>query len=228
MPDLAAQLAYSQSELFGVGVKNVKTRGNNVYGTSMMKAPYIVALGGTLRPNSSTEKALRLAAAAAERMGAKTMVLAGPALDLPLYAPHVSERSEKAKRLIAELRKADGVILASPGYHGSISGVVKNTLDYVEDMSKDASPYFHGRAVGLIATGAGWQGAVSALKAERDIVHALRGWPTPFGLAINTLETGFDSEGRTSSPKLQNQIETLAQEVVDFALLRGMALDKAS
>lgn len=189
-----------------------------MYETSTQDAPYIVALGGTLRPNSQTEKALRLAAAAAERLGARTTVLAGPAIDLPLYAPDKLERSPEAQALIAELRRADGIILGSPVYHGSISGVVKNMLDYVEDTSKDTLPYFKGRAVGLIATGAGWQGAVCTLQAMRGIVHALRGWPTPFGLAINTVETGFDPEGRTSSPKLQEQIETLAGEVVDFAL----------
>lgn len=190
----------------------------SVYETSSKRAPYIVAVGGTLKPNSVTERALRLAAAAAERLGAETAVLAGPALDLPLYAPHKAQRSAEAVRLIAELRRADGIILASPGYHGSISGVVKNMLDYVEDMSKDPLPYFKGRAVGLIATGGGWQGAVSALQALRSIVHALRGWPTPLGIAINTVETRFDVEGRPSNPKLQQQMETLAREVMDFAL----------
>lgn len=186
--------------------------------TFMNRAPYIVVLGGTLKPNSATESALRLAASAAERLGAKAVVLAGPALDLPLYAPHKSERSAEAEQLVAELRKADGIILGSPGYHGSISGVVKNTLDYVQDMSKDPLPYFKGRAVGLIATGGGWQGAVSALQALRSIVHALRGWPTPFGLAINTCETSFNADGRASSAKLAEQIETVAREVVEFAL----------
>lgn len=200
---------------------------SSVYGTYTKKAPYIVALGGTLRPNSSTEKALRLAAAAAARLGAETTVVAGQALDLPLYAPDKPERSAEAQTLIAELRRADGIILGSPGYHGSMSGAVKNILDYVEDMSKDASPYFKGRAVGLIATGAGWQGAVGALQALRGVIHALRGWPTPFGLAINTLETGFDAEGNASTRKLEEQIETVAREVVDFALQRVTATDES-
>ena len=44
--------------------------------------------------------------------------------------------------------------------------------------------------MGLIATAAGWQAAVSTLQALRTITHALRGWPTPMGLAINTAEPG--------------------------------------
>ncbi|WP_084396884.1 NADPH-dependent FMN reductase [Henriciella aquimarina] len=184
------------------------------------KTPYIVVLGGALRPNSSTEKALRLAAAAAEKLGAKTKVFAGPALDLPFYAPEKPERSAEAEALVAELRKADGIIIGSPGYHGSFSGYVKNVLDYVEDMSKDAEPYFKGRAVGIIATGAGWQGAVGTLQALRNVVHALRGWPTPFGLAINTIEGGFDAEGQALTARLQAQIEMLAGEVVEFAMQR--------
>ena len=54
------------------------------------------------------------------------------------------------RRMIAALRRANGVILSTPCYHGSVSGLVKNALDYTEDMCKDPEPYLDGRAVGLI------------------------------------------------------------------------------
>jgi len=185
--------------------------------------PYIVGIGGTTRANSSTEKALNVALAAAERLGAEIKLLGAEALDLPMYAPEKPGRAPAAERFVAEIRRADGIILGSPGYHGGISGLVKNAIDYVEDLSKDASPYFQGRAVGLIATGAGWQGAIVTLSALRGVVHALRGWPTPLGVAVNTLEPCFDENGACLSPKLKEQLETLAREVVDFALHRGTA-----
>jgi FMN reductase len=187
------------------------------------KRLYVIGIGGTTRANSSTEKALKFALAAAQALGAETALLGAEALDLPMYAPEKPERSAAVQRLIAEIRRADGLILASPGYHGGISGLVKNALDYVEDLAQDASPYFQGRAVGLIATGAGWQGAVVTLAALRGVVHALRGWPTPLGVPVNTLEPCFDAEGRCVSPKLKEQLEILAHQVVDFALHRGTA-----
>jgi FMN reductase len=187
------------------------------------KSIYIVGIGGTTRAGSSTEKALKVALAAASALGAETRLLGAEDLILPMYAPEKTERAPAARLFIEEIRKADGIILASPGYHGSISGLVKNAIDYVEDLAKDASPYIQGRAVGLIATGAGWQGAVATLIALRSVVHSLRGWPTPLGVPVNTLEPCFDADGNCVSPKLNEQLQILSREVVDFALHRGTA-----
>ena len=78
--------------------------------------------------------------------------------------------SRASGRLIAALRRADGVIIATPCYHGSVSGLLKNALDYVEDMAQDPHPYFDGRAVGLIVCGSGWQTTAITLSALRSIV----------------------------------------------------------
>ncbi len=182
-----------------------------------MATPYIVAVGGTLRANSSTERAMRHVLDAAERSGAKTRLISGPALQLPLYQPDNPERSEAARELVAELALADGIVLGSPGYHGSISGLVKNALDYAEDLRADRRPYLSGRAVGCIATAGGWPGAVNTLGALRDIVHALRGWPTPLGAAINSAEKVFDEQGRCQVPRVAQMLDLIAGEVMSFA-----------
>ncbi|HSY95371.1 MAG TPA: NAD(P)H-dependent oxidoreductase, partial [Steroidobacteraceae bacterium] len=124
-----------------------------------MGAPYIVAVGGTLRANSTTERAMRYVLDAAQRAGARTKLISGASLQLPLYQPDNAERSDAARDLVAELALADGIVLGSPGYHGSISGLVKNALDYAEDLRTDVRPYFSGRAVGCIATAGGWSAA---------------------------------------------------------------------
>src|SRR6516165_9731910 len=104
--------------------------------------------------------AMRQVLAAARGAGAETLLISGAALQLPMYEPDNAERSEAARQLVAQLARADGVLLASPGYHGSISGLVKNALDYVEDLRGDARPYLSGRAVGCIGVAGGWQAAV--------------------------------------------------------------------
>lgn len=180
-------------------------------------SPYVVALGGTTRANSSTEKALRVALAAAQRAGARTLLIGGPELDFPNYAPERSERPEAATRITAEIARADGLLIGSPGYHGGISGLVKNALDYIEDLARSDRPYLSGRAVGCIATGAGHQGAVVTLGALRTVTHALRGWPTPLGAAINTAEPVFDADGHCIDPRTASILETIGQEVVTFA-----------
>jgi FMN reductase len=180
------------------------------------RAPRIVGIGGTTRANSSTERAVRLALAAAEAEGAEITMLGPDALLLPHYAPEKPERDEMMQRLIATLRAADGVILGSPGYHGGISGMMKNALDYIEDMRGDERPYLSGRAVGCIVSAAGWQAGVTTLTALRSVVHALRGWPTPLGVCFNTTEKVFDESGRPNE-QLTAQLNIVAREVTAFA-----------
>jgi FMN reductase len=154
---------------------------------------------------------------AAQRRGARTKLISGALLQLPLYQPENPERSEGARYLVGELALADGIVLGSPGYHGSISGLVKNALDYAEDLRTDSRPYFSGRAVGCIATAGGWPGAVNTLGALRDIVHALRGWPTPLGAAINAADQVFDASGACLVPRVAQVLDLMAEEILSFA-----------
>jgi len=154
-----------------------------------MAAPHIVALGGTLRAESATGRLLAAALAKAEARGARTTLLTGNDIAFPHYEPGAAEGDPRLVRYLEALRSADAIIVGSPGYHGTLSGLVKTALDYVEHLSKDARPYLDGLPVGLIATAAGWQAAVSTLQALRTVTHSLRGWPTPMGLTINTVES---------------------------------------
>jgi|ERR1041384_1793599 FMN reductase len=194
----------------------------------MSTQPHIVGIGGTTRPGSSTEKAIRFALAACEERGATTRLLAGHAIAmLPPYAPENPERTPDAIALVDELRRADGLVIGSPGYHGTVSGLVKNALDYTEDMRDDPLPYFSERPVGLIATGAGWQGVVTTLETLRSIVHALRGWPTPLGAAINTSVPVFGPDDHVVDERVRFQLTTIAHDVVAFASWRLRAKTSA-
>jgi len=156
----------------------------------MMTSRHIVALGGTLRPDSSTGRALAQALALAEARGARTTLLTGEAIAFPNFEPGTGDPGPAAAHFLDVIRSADALVIGSPGYHGTLSGMVKNALDHVELLRCDPRVYFDGMPVGLVATAAGWQAAVSTLQALRTIVHALRGWPTPLGVAINTSEAG--------------------------------------
>jgi len=182
--------------------------------------PLVVGIGGTTRAVSSTDRALRAALLAAEDAGARTHAFGGAFLShLPHFAPENRERNEEQRQFIEMVRKADGVIVSSPGYHGGVSGLVKNALDLLEDLRDDERPYLDGRAVGCIVTAAGWQSAGTTLAALRSIVHALRGWPTPFGVAINTAQPVFDASGACTDPKIIEQLAVVARQVVEFARL---------
>jgi len=184
--------------------------------------PLIVGIGGTVRTPSSSERVLGLALAAAEAAGARTQLIGGEVLSrLPIYNPADPGEPPERSALVEAVRAADGVIVATPGYHGSLSGLIKNALDSLEPLRDDARPYLDGRAVGCIVVADGWQACGSALAALRSIVHALRGWPTPLGATINSALKPFDDDGALTDPRDAFQVETVARQVVDFALTRA-------
>ena len=187
--------------------------------------PHILGIGGTTRADSSTEKALRFALNVCAQQRATTACFGAAELSaLPHYAPESPERADIARRLTGHLRRADGVIVASPGYHGNVSGMVKNALDYAEDLREDARVYLTGVPVGLIATGAGWQAIVTTLTSLRNTVHALRGWPTPLGAAINTSSKVFEPDGECSDERVREQLTIVAREVMSFAISHAHSL----
>ena len=181
----------------------------------MADAPFVVGIGGSTRQGSSTEALVTAALGSLERGGARTVLYAGDALLLPPYE-RTPRHAEAGRAIIEAVRRADALVIGSPGYHGSISGLVKNVLDYLEELADDKRPYVDGRPVGCIATAQGWQGAVNSLVALRHIVHALRGWPTPFGLALN-VEGGLD----VTDPAIGASIDLIAGQILDFTSARS-------
>ncbi len=188
-------------------------------------SPLIVGLGGTTRATSTSERTLIKALEAAERAGARTRLFGGALLaKLPIYDPATANDSAELTELIEAVRDADGVMIATPGYHGSVSGLIKNALDGLEGLRGDARPYFEGRAVGCIVTADGWQACGTTLAALRTVVHALRGWPTPLGITFNPSAGAlYDEAGGFRDPRDAAQIDMLAQQVVDFARMKAAA-----
>ena len=186
--------------------------------------PLIVGLGGTTRLNSSSQKALKVALRAAADAGAETMAFGGAQLKFPMYEQGEVVRTAGVKRYLGLLRRSQGVIIASPGYHGALSGLVKNALDYIEDLRDSSPPYLDGRAVGCISCALGWQTAAMTLVTMRSIVHALRGWPTPMGAALNTASPIFDDAGACVDTSAKFQLELIGRQVVEFACMRADAL----
>jgi FMN reductase len=185
-----------------------------------MSKPLIVGIGGTTRRQSSASHALRAALEAARLAGSDVLCWDGPFLaTLPLYTPEQQDRSENERLFIDSVRRADGLIIATPAYHGGISGLVKNAIDLIEDLRTDERVYLDGRAVGCITTAFGWQGGGPALISLRSIIHALRGWPTPFGAMLNTANGLFDDTGACEDEAVRTQLALIGRQVVDFALM---------
>jgi FMN reductase len=171
----------------------------------------IALLGGSLRDSSVSARTLELCAELCARRGVQTSVLTASQLVLPPYVLNVEDRPAAAHRLLSVLRAADGIIIATPTYHGGMSGLLKNALDHVEDLAGDTPSYLDGRVVGAVAVGWSEHGAASAVADVRNTIMALRGWVTPMAVTVNSLNEDV---------RLARRLEIMVKQVVDFALLR--------
>jgi FMN reductase len=134
-----------------------------------------------------------------------------------MYDPGSGPPEPAAKRFLDAVRRADGLVIASPGYHGGISGLLKNALDHRQELSQDPVPYLDGKAVGCLVTSSGWQAGGTTLTSMRAVVHSLRGWPTPLGVVINSSDRPFGPDGTVTDAKLARQLAKLGEQVVMFA-----------
>ncbi|CAL9624750.1 Kynurenine 3-monooxygenase (plasmid) [Streptomyces sp. enrichment culture] len=152
-------------------------------GATVMAAPHIVLISGSLRPGSTCDRVAQWCARQCAEQGASTRLFTGTEIDFPAYRPETAATHAAVATFLSGLRAADGVILVSPTYHATVSGLLKNALDYVNDIDGPV-PYLQGRAIGTVAVGSAAQGALSTLTTLRAIGHALRGWPTPVGVTL--------------------------------------------
>jgi len=193
-----------------------------------MQKPLIVGLGGTPRRGSTANCALTIALGKVADLGAETVMFDGPFLaELPHFDPEGSDRTAKQTELVETVGRADGMIIATPAYHGGVSALVKNGLDLLEDLRARERVYLDNMAVGTIVTAYGNQGIGVVLTALRGIVHTLRGWPTPFGAGFNSLESPFDKEGNCTSEAIQGQLELVGSQVYEFAMMQQLKRESA-
>ncbi len=191
---------------------------------SPKRKPMIVGIGGTTRAGSTTERLVASVLSGCAAMGATTRMFGGEALlALPHYVPEAVDRSPEQRAFVDAVRAADGFVLGTPGYHGSVSALVKNAIDLIDDTRTDARAYFDGCPVGLVVTAAGWQATGVVMSAFRDIVHALRGWPTPLGIYVNAMaqrpygDIDCAPDAPLSDASIAAQVEAQARQIMALA-----------
>ena len=186
-----------------------------------MTAPLVVGIGGSSRAGSSSERMLarsleHLAAHPIDGVPVDTELIGGAELArLPIYSTEQDGLIPEAERLVDLVSRADAVVIATPGYHGAMSGLIKNALDHLEFLRDAERPYLDGRAVGIIVSAAGWQACGTTLVSVRSTVHALRGWPTPFAATVNTAEPVQLEDGRYTE-RVDGALSVVAQQVAQF------------
>ncbi len=169
----------------------------------------IVGIGGSLRSESYSQQALELAAQRLKVMGASVEILDLRQMKLPFcdggdrYPDYPD-----VERLRETVKQADGLILATPEYHGSVSGVIKNALDLMSFEHLD------GKVAGLISV-LGGQSNSNALNDLRIIMRWVHAWVIPEQIAIGQAWKAFDQEGKLLDEKLSQRFDQFAQSLVE-------------
>ena len=180
-----------------------------------MRQVRLVGLGGSLDGSSASLFALRLALQSAQAAGASTTLLDLRDLDLPLYAWGQAPPAG-AVRLVDAVKAADGLVWASPLYHGTVSGAFKNAVDWLELLSGHDPPYLTHKAVGLICTAGGHHG-LQAINTMEYMVRSLRGVTCPLVVPIAEAHRAFDAEGQAVQERVGQQLAQLGREVTILA-----------
>jgi FMN reductase len=174
----------------------------------------IVGISGSLRTGSYTRRAVECALLGAAEAGAQTQLI-----DLTEYQLVFRDGKDETAypndvfRLRQDVKQATGVILGTPEYHGSFSGVLKNSLDL---MGFDE---FEGKMIGLVGVSGGRMGAFDALNSLRNIGRALRAWVIPEQASVPEAWKVFTDDGRISDPQLEERLKDVGRQVARFARL---------
>ncbi|TCW41174.1 NADPH-dependent FMN reductase [Laceyella sacchari] len=180
----------------------------------------ILAVPGSLSEQSTTHMAVAIVAEAARKMGAEVEVFDLRKDPLPIYDGRVDEASypETVRLFKQKMAEADGFIFASPEYHGSISGVLKNALDFI------GARELEGKWVALLGTAGGAMGATNTLNTLNTICRSLHAWPLPSMPSVPQSYMAFNSDGTLKDEKLQQRLEDLGTSLVKMIQLYGSEL----
>ena len=173
----------------------------------------LLGVGSSFRKNSSSNKILKMVLEKAQRHGADTSMIELSKINLPIFNPNKpKEISEDIKNINEQIVKADGFILATPDYHGSMSGGLKNFLDYYWYE-------FSGKIFGYIVSS--HEKGLTVMDHMRTTIRQCYGWSLPYGLSINT-EYDLDEYSNISNPKLLLRIENMSRDIVIYGKLLRM------
>ena len=173
-----------------------------------MDGPTVVAIAGSLREGSYSRRALEEALVGVEEAGGSGELIDLREYELPVLNPDDEETSD-VESFTARVREADAVLLGTPMYHGSYSGVLKNALDHC------GFDEFENKTVGLLAVSGG-AFPITALDHLRSVCRALNAWVLPHQAAVPRAHSAFDEDGLTDEGN-RDRVRTLGERAVRYA-----------
>lgn len=170
----------------------------------------ILAFSGSARPGSFTRKTLEVAAEATRSLGAEVTYVDLAEWVLPPFdnTPRTEKENPTVQKLKELVRSCDALLIATPVYHDSYSGILKNAIDllYYEELAD--------KVAGLISVGGGRVGHGQALEHLRAVLRETGTWVLPRQVIIANSQEAFDAEGKFREPEMHTRLAALGQELV--------------
>jgi len=176
----------------------------------------ILAIGGTTSAKSWSLVPLEAALQRAQELGCETVLATVNDLNLPLFRTDwkLEDYPPTLAWLLDEVRKADGLIICSPTYHGTVSGAVKNVLDALIFLGWDQPPYLGGKPVAVMAFGG--MTAMGVLQALTHTVRGLKGITIPTHIAVPERAVNRETAS-IDDPKIIERLDLMVEELVSFS-----------
>lgn len=176
----------------------------------------LIAIGGSLRFDSYTYQILKIALQQLEKKEIKSTLLDLRQMKLPFCTGEQEYLSyPDVETFRQQVKSAQGILLATPEYHGSVSGVLKNALDLLDEE------HCRGKVVGLIAV-AGGVHSTNAINTLRIICRHLHCWVLPEQLVIAQAQQSFDAEGNLIDPALRERLDQLLDHLIEAMQRLGL------
>jgi len=168
----------------------------------------VVTILGSVREGNNTLKALSVVEEYLKSQGVEVQRI--DAKELSLAMPGMGEAND-AEKIKAWVSDADGVIMATPEYHGSYSSVLKMIIENLGFPS-----VLSGKPVSLLGVAAGRLGAVKSLEHLRSVTAHLGMMTLPKSVSIAAVHEVFDESGQIQDLDIQKRLEGLGQQILDF------------
>lgn len=193
----------------------------------MTEHPKILAFAGSTREASFNKRLIRVAADGARAAGADVTVIDLRDHPLPLYDGDLETSSGlpgNALALKALFAAHNGLLISAPEYNGGMSGVLKNTIDWVSRQGDDPTPLaaYTGKVCGLMSASPGGLGGLRGLAHVRQILTGLGVLVIPQQRAVGGAANAFDADGKLQDSAQQAAVEGIGVRVVD--LVRRLAV----
>jgi chromate reductase len=188
----------------------------------MTKNSKILAFSGSLREHSFNKRVLKTAINGAEKAGADVTFIDLRDYPMPIYNSDDEEEKglpESARKFQALLAQANGFLIASPEYNGSISGALKNVIDWASRRGDtyQRSEIFPGKFAALITSSPGSFGGVRALSHLRAVLTSVGVNVLPTEIAVSFVESKFNGNGEDMTDENMKRIlEALGASLVEI------------